>query len=227
MKVLVTNDDGIKHPNIKALVQSLLKYFNKEDIYVFSPMTEQSAVSHRIEIKEHVRVVKTEAIVEGVETYMVSSTPADCVIYGVQLLNRGIDLVISGINDGLNLGLDVVYSGTVGAALEAKGQGITSLALSCDMKSIEGYLKNSDEFFKFYFSNNFKGTCLNVNFNSKSNKFIVTKQHINGIDDLDDVHFFNEGYTTITPLENDLTKVEDIEFIQGRLIANSLAKNIK
>lgn len=211
MRILVTNDDGIKHPNIKILVETLLKYFNKEDITVVAPAVEQSAVSHRIEIKREVNVTRIDDLVEGVETYMVDSTPSDCVIYSLYKLNKSFDLVISGVNDGVNLGMDIIYSGTVAAAMEARHQGIASIALSNTMYSIEGFKKYEELVFNFYFKNfeKLKHMTLNINIPEQLKGIKVCPQY-KGMD-AGDVQYFKAGYMTITPLENDFTDFSNID----------------
>lgn len=155
IKVLVTNDDGIEAAGIKALVKAISSFAR---VYVAAPESQRSGKSQSITIRGEMTCKET--IVPGAEkAFALSGTPADCVKYGVQkLCDMGIapDYVISGINMGANCGIDVNYSGTVGAAMEGAYSGIRSIALSvgnheathfeyiCDM--IPELLKLSDEF---------------------------------------------------------------------------------
>ena len=109
--ILVTNDDGISSPGIKVLSKTLESI---GDVYVVAPETEQSAVAHALTLH---RPLKFEEIKKN--TFHVNGTPTDCVIIGVnKLLPQKPDIIVSGINNGGNLGDDITYSGTVAAAIE-------------------------------------------------------------------------------------------------------------
>ena len=118
MNILLTNDDGIYAKGIWALHDAFTKLGHK--VIMVAPKAEKSAQSHAITTREPLRLEKLEENV-----YSVSGTPADCVIIAFEhvlkdfLTKNEIDLVVSGINDGQNLGDDVFYSGTVAAAVEA------------------------------------------------------------------------------------------------------------
>ncbi|MCB9558326.1 MAG: 5'/3'-nucleotidase SurE [Deltaproteobacteria bacterium] len=121
--ILITNDDGIRSPGIAALIQALAPL---GEIRVVAPSRQQSAVSHKITLGEPLRM-RTEK--DG--RVAVSGTPVDAVFMAMhQLLPRKPDLVISGINLGLNLGTDVFYSGTFAAAAEAALKGVAAIAVS-------------------------------------------------------------------------------------------------
>lgn len=121
--ILVTNDDGISSQGIKALARSLKEV---GDVYVVAPESEQSAVSHALTLHRPLRFDKINA-----HTFSINGTPTDCVIIGVtKLLPRRPDIIVSGINNGGNLGDDVTYSGTVAAAIEGTLLGIPSIAIS-------------------------------------------------------------------------------------------------
>lgn len=124
--ILITNDDG-QHA---ALLLPLIRYcrkFGQVDVVV--PKAEQSGKSESIEIHQPFEA-KQETLAEDVTIWAVDSTPADCVRFAVLGLGLKPDLVISGINRGLNVGGDILYSGTVGAASEAVNLGFRGLALS-------------------------------------------------------------------------------------------------
>ncbi len=128
MKILVTNDDGIDAPGLWAAVRELQKV---GDVKVIAPQWEQSGGGTSITLRQPIKVNKVESRLRRVEAYSTEGTPADCVIIGIRsLFPEGIDLVISGVNRGPNLGYDVFVSGTVGAALQGYLRGIPSLAIS-------------------------------------------------------------------------------------------------
>ena len=124
MKILLTNDDGIDAPGINILA-SVLKDAG-HDIIVVAPSTEQSATSHSITLHQPLRILD-----RGDNYFAVTGSPADCMILAFSsIVKDDIDLVISGINAGQNMGEDILYSGTVAAALEAMFIGKRSIALS-------------------------------------------------------------------------------------------------
>lgn len=128
MKILVTNDDGINAPGLWALVKELQSIGT---IMVVAPDREQSGVGTSVTLHRPVRVHPVQPLVTGIKAYAVQGTPTDGVIIAVRwLIKDSIDLVISGINEGANLGNDVFISGTVGAALQGYFYGIPSVALS-------------------------------------------------------------------------------------------------
>jgi len=127
MKVLVTNDDGIFAQGLWTLVKELT---NIAQVVVVAPDREQSAIGTAVTLHQPLRVQKVSPLVPGVETYSVEGTPADCVILALGKLINKIDLVVSGINHGANLGDDVSISGTVGAALQGYLRGLPALAIS-------------------------------------------------------------------------------------------------
>ncbi|GGJ58745.1 5'/3'-nucleotidase SurE [Deinococcus roseus] len=127
LKCLVSNDDGIFSPGIKALAQSLTEI---AEVCVVAPDVEQSAVGHGITIRRPLRFKHTAAAGFGeIPAYRVDGTPTDCVVLGTRILQKP-DVVVSGINLGYNLGNDLTHSGTVSAALEGMILGIPSIAFS-------------------------------------------------------------------------------------------------
>jgi 5'-nucleotidase len=128
MRVLVTNDDGIFAEGLWALVKELR---NIAQVIVVAPIREQSAVGTAVTLHQPLRIQKVSQIVSGVETYSVEGTPADCAILALgRLVKDKVDLVVSGINHGPNLGDDVLISGTVSAALQSYLRGFPALAIS-------------------------------------------------------------------------------------------------
>ncbi len=127
MNILAVNDDGITAPGLLALVTALAR---RHAVRVAAPATEQSAMGHGITFLTPLRA--DPAAVEGaVEAWAVSGTPADCIKLAVgNLLDTRPDLVVSGVNLGANLGMNLHYSGTVAAAREAALMGIPAMAVS-------------------------------------------------------------------------------------------------
>lgn len=129
MKVLITNDDGINARGILALAKEISK---KHEVTVVAPREQKSASSHSISIHNPIRI-REENLDEGFKAYSLVGTPADCTQAGLSLLCKDIDLVISGINRGLNCGTDVLYSGTVSAAVEGAIYNVPSIAISMEV----------------------------------------------------------------------------------------------
>lgn len=130
MKLLLTNDDGINAKGLYALAKELEK---NHEIIVVAPDNQRSACGHSITLTRELllKEVKLENI-KG-KCYSLDGTPADCVRLAVDRLVEGkIDMVVSGINNGLNTGIDVLYSGTVSAAIEASICKVPSIAFSTE-----------------------------------------------------------------------------------------------
>lgn len=126
--ILVTNDDGIVAPGIKALVEVASKH---GEVIVVAPDSPQSGKGHAITIHKPLRMRKVN-VFEGIESYECTGTPADCVklAKNVLLKDRTIDLCVSGINHGSNASINILYSGTMSAAMEASLEGIDSIGFS-------------------------------------------------------------------------------------------------
>mgnify|MGYP000490778825 CR=1 FL=1 len=131
MKILLTNDDGIHAPGLSALYHALR---SDNDVYVVAPVSEMSAVGHAITLTLPLRVQKVHKK-GSFFGYAVTGTPADCVKIAVQeLLEEPPDIILSGINPGPNVGINLLYSGTVSAATEGAFLGIRSAAISLDCR---------------------------------------------------------------------------------------------
>ena len=126
--ILVTNDDGITAPGIKALVSEMRLL---GEVVVVAPDSPQSGQGHAITINQPIRLNKVEMFSE-IEAYECSGTPVDCVklAKNVILKDRKIDLCVSGINHGSNASINIMYSGTMSAAMEASMEGIDSIGFS-------------------------------------------------------------------------------------------------
>lgn len=127
MNILLTNDDGYQADGIRAAYDAMRSH---GEVFVVAPLTERSACSHAITLRSPITVQRVDDRQMGT-VYAVEGTPADCVRLGVSaLLDVRIDLVVSGINRGANVGVDTFYSGTVAGAREGAILEITSIALS-------------------------------------------------------------------------------------------------
>ena len=128
MKILLTNDDGYFAPGIQALAKVLAE---EHEVVVIAPEEEHSGQSHAITIKHSLIVKPVEIEGVDVEAYSVSGTPADCVRAGLdKIVPWKPDVIFSGCNAGYNAGMDIIYSGTVSAAMEGVLLGIPSVAVS-------------------------------------------------------------------------------------------------
>jgi len=164
MRILLTNDDGILAEGLIALHEELKGDF---ELSIVAPETEMSAVGHAITLSNPLRVrrFKRNGTFFG---YGVSGTPADCVKIGVQeILQQRPDMILSGINLGSNVGINLLYSGTVSAATEGAFLGIPSVAISLNTKNDPDFgfaAKFSRRMIQFVKKNGLKeGTALNVN----------------------------------------------------------------
>jgi 5'-nucleotidase len=173
--ILITNDDGVTAPGIKALTEAVI---GLGKVYVVAPDKPQSGMGHAITIGHPLRLSKVNGI-EGVETYSCSGTPVDCVKLAVDVvLHCKPDICISGINHGANHSINVIYSGTMSAALEASIESIPSIGFSLLDYSIEAdftaakiYARKIVEFV-LKNRNLGKHVCLNVNIPAVENKLI-------------------------------------------------------
>lgn len=180
VKILLTNDDGIEAQGLYHLYQELITF---AEVIVVAPKEERSACSHAITLSHPLRIEKVE---KGGQFFghAVSGTPVDCVKLGLNvILDFKPDLVISGINCGLNTGVHIFYSGTVSAALEAAFLDIPAIAVSLDPEG-SPYFINSAQFVKKLALRVLEqglpsGTFLNVNippFEKVYPEVVITKQ---------------------------------------------------
>ena len=124
---MVTNDDGITAPGIKHLIEAIKPF---GEVVVVAPDSPQSGMGHAVTISKPIRLEKID-LFEGIESYQCSGTPADCVKLAVdQVWHHKPDLVVSGINHGSNASINVLYSGTMSAAIEGAIEGIPSIGFS-------------------------------------------------------------------------------------------------
>jgi 5'-nucleotidase len=176
MNILLTNDDGIYAPGLRALYDGLK---SDNQITVIAPESEQSAVGHAITILKPLRI-KPVSLSDGFEGFAVDGTPADCIKIGVRkVLNHAPDFIVSGINPGANVGVDALYSGTVSAATEGAILGFPSISVSVDTFSHSHYgpaVRLVRSLIHIVERNGLKkGTALNVNVPA------LSWEHIKGI----------------------------------------------
>lgn len=163
--ILVTNDDGVTAPGIRALID-IAKEFG--DVYVVAPDSPQSGMGHAVTINSTLFCDEIE-VNEGIKEYSCSGTPVDCVKLAVsQILPRKPDLCISGINHGSNSSVNVIYSGTMSAAVEAGIEGIPAIGFSLSDFSYNANFKAAEKFIKIIIAQVLenklpKGIVLNVN----------------------------------------------------------------
>jgi 5'-nucleotidase len=172
--ILVTNDDSYKAKGIRKLVEFLKPI---GDIVVVAPENPMSAMGHAITIKTPLRM-RRRYITDGCVEYVCSGTPVDCIKMGMQfILKKKPDLVVSGINHGSNASVNIIYSGTMGAVLEACMLGVPAIGFSlldyannAEFEHVKTYILQIIE--KVLSEGLDKGTCLNVNFPKYSDEQI-------------------------------------------------------
>ena len=175
MRILITNDDGIYAEGVLPLVQWAK---TKGEVTVVAPQVEQSGKSHGIEIHQAFYAKQVD-LCEGVTAWEVDSTPADCVRLAILGLHMEFDLVISGINRGLNIGRDIMYSGTVSAVFEAGNLGVKAMAVSTSPAYYDEAAKEMDKIWDFMVQNDLfsKNDMWNVNIpTGGSDEFRFTRQ---------------------------------------------------
>lgn len=238
MEILVVNDDGIYAEGIAILAKSLLPFGN---VTVVAPDKGRSAASHSI-IFGTITFTLVDAI-EGVECYSCSGMPVDCVRLSTSVLNKEFDIVFSGINNGLNCGTDIVYSGTVAAAKEAIIEGIPGVSISSDYGDFTLAKNEIDDLISYIMKHKLysKEYVLNVNFPPKEHKkskgYRFTRQGIKSfksdfmknnegsydcvketitfdIDPNTDVALGKDGYITFVPVGVDQTNYKFVNLLK-------------
>ena len=138
MRILLTNDDGISAPGLRALVR---EFQPGNELFVVAPDTQRSAVSHACTFLNPIRLHPYGEKQPGLEEYSINGTPVDCVFLALfhLLKDNPPDIVVSGVNMGANMGYDVMYSGTVAAAMEASIHGRKAVAVSVANRQPEHY----------------------------------------------------------------------------------------
>lgn len=178
MKILITNDDGVSSYGLKILAKYAKKF---GDVICVAPIKEQSGKSQSIIINDPYSIIEYEDILPGIKTYGIDSTPADCVRVAHYYLKEEFDLVLSGINNGYNLGEDILYSGTIGAASEAVLCGKKAIAFSVCRDSFKNIDEQIEKVIKYIIDNNLLG--------------IHNLWNINICDNPQGIKYTNQGYT--------------------------------
>jgi len=187
--ILVTNDDGIDAPGIKFLI-SFLRPLGR--IVVVAPQTGMSGMGHAVTISTPLRI-KQLASENGIDKYKTNGTPADCVKLALnQILDKKPDLIVSGINHGSNHSINILYSGTMAAAIEGAMQNIPAIGFSMFNYDTKLDFSFAGTYIKQICQNTLEsglpaGTCLNVNFpdNSSPKGIKICRQSIG---------FWDEGF---------------------------------
>ena len=237
MRILITNDDGVFAEGIAFLAEWAK---TKGDVTIVAPKVEQSGKSHAIDFTRPIEIKKIDFF-EGVETYYMDSTPADCIRFAMLGLKGEYDIIFSGINRGFNLGKDIVYSGTAGAIFEAGRHGIPAIAFSTAPNTLEGVEENLERAYNFIMENDLlsKNLLYNVNLPATRGEIRITKQggtyfhdefkYIGDdmweqtgyiIQDQEgnsefDTDSIRDGFVSITPLSNGRTNLSVYEEIKG------------
>jgi len=236
MRILVTNDDGIYSPGLAALAKAATHF---GEVRVVAPDVEQSSMGHAITATRPLSYKKSPIKFEGIEAYRVNGTPADCVALGTHLWEKT-DVVLSGINMGVNLGNSMWHSGTLAAAKQAVLLGVKGIAFSTpagksepDWPSLEPYVQKVLSILlpkpELY--------LMNVNFPRNHEGIKWTRQSVRlydgkvvpGEDPMGRKHYWftvaplepaeegtdrwavENGYVSITPLRLDLTNEHELE----------------
>lgn len=175
MKILITNDDGIRAPGLRVLADWAAAL---GEVVVCAPSCQQSGKSHAITIGQPFRILPSDAV-PGAEAYEIDGTPVDCVRYALIGLGRRFDLVLSGVNRGYNAGDDIVFSGTVGAAMEAARMEQNAIALSASPADTpENFARQLPKVYDFLISRKLFDRCrlFNVNIPPEPRGILWTRQ---------------------------------------------------
>ena len=236
MNILVVNDDGIDAIGIEILAKALMKY---GEVTIVSPDRGRSAASHSIVLHRPIEVTRVEKF-NGITSYKISGVPADCVRVGIGLLDTKFDIVFSGVNNGLNLGTDILYSGTCAAAREGVIEGVAGVAISTDVDQFDIVLRELDSLLELVFNKRLysKDYMLNINFPVKGydkslgyklcrmgdkifttcfkelgNNLYMDKSYPSILDKNEgtDVYEADCGYITLVPVGIDQTNKEALE----------------
>ena len=226
MRILITNDDSISAEQLLPLVRYCKKL---GEVTVAVPEVEQSAKSHGIELHKPFRVQKK--LLDGdVTTYVVDSTPADCMRYVILGLEERFDLVISGVNRGLNMGSDILYSGTVSAVREAVLQNIPAIALSTTPENYHNATAHLDMVFDYIRENKLLEVhnAYNINIPENPKGIKITRQggmyYSDGFDNVEGDMYRAAGKCVYVP-SNDLTLDTDAT-IAGYISIMPLTMNV-
>ena len=234
MKILITNDDSIS----SAVLLPLAKWAKQfGEVTVVVPKYEQSGKSHCVEFRKAFEVKQVLFDDSDIKAYTVDSTPADCVRFAMEGMQPTFDFVISGINRGLNIGIDVLYSGTLGAVFEAASFGLPAVALSTKSGGFEEAIEALDEIKDFFIRHDLmkKNSLYNINIPIHHKGIRITRMgeryYVEGFlpqgndmyiltyeetepdsdDNSIDINAAMSGYISVTPLTLDRTNIPVFE----------------
>jgi 5'-nucleotidase len=236
MRIILTNDDGYTSRGLHLLRNELVKY---GEVIVVAPKTHQSAKSTSMTLAE----IEVEKLDENL--YTVNGTPADCVQFALGYFND-IDLIVSGCNNGYNLGMDTVYSGTIGACVQASLGGVPSIAFSCRSDMFFDQIeKETDLVLRYVGENNLLSPDYIINVNFQHPDFcryrgirmtelfrtrfkyyaettdgfhFINRRDLPKTDDIStDLGAIRNGYISITPIQNNLFNVELLRKLDKRI----------
>ncbi len=238
--ILLTNDDGYDALGFQSLYKELIKDF---DVFAVAPRFQQSGASHSLTLKRPIRVEKIRK-----KFFTIDGTPTDCVLLAYHdLITEKIDMIVSGINHGANMGSDVFYSGTVAAALQGVSLGINSIAISLSSREYNNFSRSvvySNDLIKRVLLLNTTNLILNVNIpegkirgekitkmgkriyrdkvirdNEKENVMYSVIDGTLSYKVAADTDFkaVEEHYVSITPLKLDLTNYESMKELHRQL----------
>ena len=192
MRILITNDDSVSATQLLPLIKWCQKL---GQVTTVVPKFEQSGKSHGIELHKAFEAVEVE-LEPGITVWTVDSTPADCVRFAILGLKQEFDLVISGVNKGFNVGLDIMYSGTVGAVCEAVALGVPAIAFSTSLKAYDVALQSMDRIWAFFQKHKLmeRSDLYNVNIPLEPKGIRITRQGCPYYTD-DFVHIGNNMYS--------------------------------
>lgn len=234
MRILVVNDDGIEALGLKLLVEKLIPYAS--ELLVVAPTYEQSAQSHALTVKRGLKLTTYDNLFPNIKAYSIDGSPADCVKFARKHLRYDFDIVFSGVNNGLNLGDDIIYSGTVAGASEAAFMKRKGIALSCPSNDFSGFLKYFDIIIDYLNKSEVlkNSQVLNINIPSSAQGINITHQGHHPFDtefilkederfysvgkyeeiqndENSDIASFKAGYISITPLTINRTDQSSFE----------------
>lgn len=174
MRILITNDDGVHAAGLLPLIRWASKL---GEVTTIVPKVEQSGKSHGIEIHKAFEA-KLVSLAPDVTVWAVDSTPADCVRFGILGMNMEFDLVISGVNRGLNIGADIMYSGTVAAIFEAANLGVKAMALSTSPEYYAHAVEDLDRVYDYITERKLfeLNDLYNINIPANASEIRITRQ---------------------------------------------------
>lgn len=237
MRILITNDDSVSAEQLVPFIRWARKL---GEVTAVVPKFEQSGKSQSIQFTEPFQVQQV-VLADDITVYTVDSSPADCVRFAVLGLKIPFDLVLSGVNRGLNVARSIMYSGTDAGIFEAANQGIPAVALSVVFAGYEDATKYLDKIWAYFQENDLfsKHSLYNVNIPREASGILITRQGVSryvdsfpplgndmyetslrSVCDPDmpvcyDVAAVRQGYISITPLTLERTDMAVYEQLKG------------